>query len=756
PEVWFGAGAPVDDHLRVLADPSSSEGRDFAVIAGTGTFRNREIVIVDIYPVIWDAPGSKLLYAGRIVARISFPSAGKARGPGRVMTAEDRFVVNASQAASWERGGGARAAAQRTPFEFSLSDNWIRLKIASTGIHTLTYNDLLTAGIDPSDIDPATMRLFSAGPLQQPDRMDDGGSFEEGYHPDETAIIYNGSNSGEFSPGESIVFYAVGAKGWLDAIDPSAPSHEYYEHYYDTGNVYWLTWGGSFPGDPARMRARDVTPSGASPDTLVEKYTERIHREENNLYDPMYTDDRWYWRSLGVGTTSFSDNFTLSGATGAGRVRTCGYGPYKYSKNYSAVYLNNSEIDSLIWTPRQYLFSPDTVDAYVSNLVNSTNTLRVTKRSNDMMYIMWYDIFYERNLAAAAGRLDFFGPAEDGRAGFTLTGFPSGDLYLLDVTDWRSPSRLSGWQAAGGTVEFEDLPGALPVHYSAASLSSLLKPAIEIAGLHSGDVESLRDDPVCPHMVIVYNSRFESAANALASYRSGALPGVGAPRVKAVDVQEIYDNFSGGMKDPVAIRNYMKFLYENFSENGDPVIRYLLLMGNGTYDPKDILRTGTDYLPLYMKQYSWEFVEDEDYFVRMDGGQDRLADIAVGRMTVLTPAEASSWVGKIIRYESGADPGEWRDKVVLVADDEHSASTDCDFGFMFDTEYMTEGNEYFPDFIDFRKIYLKDYPFSGDLKPDATSDLLNEWNDGALIINYTGHGSPQQMSDERVMQKADV
>ncbi|MCU0639069.1 MAG: type IX secretion system sortase PorU [Candidatus Krumholzibacteria bacterium] len=757
PEVWFGAGAPAEEHLRALSDPASARGRDFAVIAGSGRFRHRDIVMVDIYPVIWNPAASTLLYADRIVVRLSFPPASRGTAGARPSGIHDGFIVNASQAAGWGAEGPARSPSLRTPFEFSYSDRWLRLNISSTGIHTLTYSDLLGAGIDPSTIDPATLRLFSAGPLQQPDLVDDGGSFGEDFHLGETAIIYSGSNSGEFLPGESMVFYALGAKGWTDAVDPSAAEHEYYEHYYDRENVYWLTWGGSFSGEPARMEPRDVSPAGSPPDVAVDRYTERIHREENNLYDPKYTDDRWYWRSLGVGTTTFSDNFTLTGATGAGRVRALIYGPYNsFYTNHATYYLNNVELGSFDWITTTYYFLPDTLDVDVSNLVNDTNILRVTKGSSDKMYIMWHDIFYERYLAAAAGKLDFFGPAAQGRAGFTMTGFPSGALYLLDVTDWRSPVLLEGWEQEGGTVEFEDARGGARAHYAAAVSSALMKPRIEVAGLYPGDLESLRDDPSSPHMVIIYNSRFQNAAGALASFRSGRLPGVEAPRVKTVDIEEVYDNFSGGMKDPVAVRNYMKYLHDNFTENGEPAIRYLLLMGNGTYDPMDILGTGNDFVPLYMKDYGREIVEDEDYFVRMDEGGDRLADIAVGRMTVLTASEAAFWVGQIARYESGADHGEWRNKVVLAADDEHSASTDCDFSFMLDTEALATGYEYFPGFIDRKKIYLHHYPFSGDLKPDATRDLLDEWNAGALIVNYTGHGSPQQMSDERVMQKSDV
>jgi hypothetical protein len=130
--------------------------------------------------------------------------------------------------------------------------------------------------------------------------------------------------------------------------------------------------------------------------------------------------------------------------------------------------------------------------------------------------------------------------------------------------------------------------------------------------------------------------------------------------------------------------------------------------------------------------------------------------MAIGRMTVLTRDEADNWTDRIIRYESSVDLGTWRNKVMLVADDEFSTNTDRDFSFQDDTEEMCADDGLFPRFVDYMKIYLHHYPFVGDLKPGARSDMIKEWTDGALLVNYVGHGSPTQLADERVMQFSDL
>ena len=171
PEVWFGGTPDYEKAVRVLSDPSAGSISGHAVIAAKGIYRKRHIVLVDLYPVLFDGESSGLIFAGSITVRLSFdppdlsgrttPNAGNDRLP------EDRLIVNASQASLWKEGGIDLAPSDRTPYEFALSDNWVKLKLSSPGLYSVGYADLLSAGIDPAMIDPATIRLFSGGPFQK-------------------------------------------------------------------------------------------------------------------------------------------------------------------------------------------------------------------------------------------------------------------------------------------------------------------------------------------------------------------------------------------------------------------------------------------------------------------------------------------------------------------------------------------------------------------------------------------------------------
>jgi len=747
---------PLPEQKRAVIDAGSGE---FVRLVDVGRYRKRAIAVVEYEPVQYDRNGPRLVQAVRVVARLSFPTAAAARPAWRPSSPLDDAVVNREQAMSWEIRAEEPSSAQRTPFEFALSEDWLRLRVDRNGIYIITYNDLISAGVDPSSIDPSTLRLFGTLPYNEPDSVDSGGSFEEEYHLDEQAILYRGEASTEFMPGDTLFFYALGVDGWADDRDPSRSHRLYLEHPYETRNTYWLTWGGDFGVDPRRMGERQTAPS-APYDIEVASYEARLHVEQDNQYDACYTDDRWYWLMLDPAVvTSFSNSFSIDQIVGSsGVVKTRAYGPYVNTLMQTAsYYLNGAAIGSLSWSTTVD-YDPQSMpvlEAAVSNLVQGSNTFTVRKTSGNPMYVLWYDIFYDRPLQAVSGVLDYYAPAESGSAHMVLSGFQPGTLRIFDVTHPESPVFLRNWRRTAQGAEMEDLLDGAPRHYIALHSSALARPEIERAA-----VTSLRDDPVCPDMLIIHHEMFEEAAYIIRDLRAGGVPYASNPYVKTVDVQSVYDNFSCGRKDPIAIRNYMKFLYDSFDEGGEPVLKYVLLVGNGTYDARDRLGRGNDLVPLYMnRNYVLErsAVEDEDFLAKLDDGDDRYADVAIGRLCVLNRTEANGWADLLVTYGDGSDQGAWRDRVILVADDEFGSTSDVEFYFMEDAESMCDDERgQFPRFIDFKKVYLHHYPLVGSVKPAARRDLLDWWSEGALVVNYAGHGSAYQMADEYVMLDSDV
>lgn len=741
--------------------PRTQAGPDAFVTLGTaGTYRSRPMTVVSWMPVLRDDEAGVYRYASRLVARLSFPPAAAGDGTG-MPRPRDAAIVNADQAVEWRTAGRRRLAAPAASFSFDRSEHWLRLRVSEPGLHLVTYNDFLSAGIDPGSIDPSTIRLFSAGPLPQPDLLGDEGSHRPGWDLVEHRIHVGGSS---FWDGDSILFWAVGVEGWRNYLDPGADPSERYEHPYETRNAYWLTWGGSFAGQALRMDSLVAAPPAGG--AVVDRHVERLHVERDLLYAPMETDDRWYWQSLTKGGISdFNSTFDItSPADGTGTLRTVRWGPFVFSNLADAVCkINGQPAGALRWRFDEVTYKPvpDTLVTAVSNLTAGGNRFSVTKAIDDRMYILWYEIFYERLLRAAGDRLDFFAPAGSGDRRFVLEGFSAGEAVVLDVTDHRAPAVLVDWERTAGGITFGDALAATPRHYVAAKITALRKPAIEVAGTPVSPLVSLRDEGDSPHMVIVYHERFRDAAGILRAHRASSLPGVASPRVRAVDVQDVYDNFSGGLVDPIAIRNYMKFLYDGWSEGGEPVIRHLLIVGNGTYDPKDFLGRGNDLVPFYVNTNyggETEAIEEDDYLVKLDEGVDYFADLGVGRLTCLDANEALRWARRIVDYEVDPAPGPWRNDVVLVADDEYSTNPwDNDFYFMYDAEVLADReNGVFPRFVDLRKIYLHHYPFEGLVKPRATRDFIDAWNEGALIVNFAGHGSPVGMTDEELMLKRDV
>lgn len=749
-------GASLEERKQTVI---GAEAGEFVSLVDVGRYRKRSVAVVEFEPVQYDRAGPGIIHASRVVARISFPAVPMGRFISRPVSPLEGLVINEEQALGWELPEVERSAAQRTPFEFALSDNWLRMQITGTGIYIITYNDLISAGIDPSGIDPSTLRLFGTPPYEEPDSVDSGGSFEEEYHLVEQAALYRGLGSTEFMPNDTLFFYCLGPSAWADDIDPSESHRLYVEHPYETQNTYWLTWGGDFIPAPRRMEGRVVSPVPPY-DIEVTSYEARLHVEQDNQYDACYTDDRWYWQTLDpTVTTLFNSTFTLDLIAGQnGVVRTQAYGPYRNIIYQTAEYhLNGSHIGSLGWSTSTS-FNPlamPILEADVSNLVQGDNMFNVTKATGNPMYILWYEVFYDRPLQAVSNILDFYAPAAAGEAHMVLNGYQPGALYIFDITNHDAPLFLEGWQRTGQGAELGDILDGSPRHYIALNASALAHPDIEIT-----TPSSLRDDPICPDMVIIYNETFQGAADLIRSLRAGGIPYAPNPYVKAIDIQTIYDNFSCGRKDPIAIRNYLKFLYDNFDEGGEPVLKYVLLVGNGTYDTKDLLGRGNDLVPFYMNRYypgERVAVEDDDFLVKLDGGDDRYTDVAIGRLCVLNATEANGWARRLVSYDDDSDLGAWRNKVILVADDEFGSTFDTEFYFMHDAEDMCDAEDgQFPYFIDYKKVYLHHYPLVGSVKPAARRDLLDSWSEGALVVNYAGHGSAYQMADEYVMLDSDV
>ena len=370
------------------------------------------------------------------------------------------MFVNGEQAASWSRLPAAAAGAARTPFEFALSNSWVKIGVKAKGIYIVTYNDLLSAGANPALIDPATLRLFSGGPYPEPDSLSqEGGSWRDDYHFTEHAILYRGQGVGSLQPTDTVFFYGLPAAGWANDADPSASPRAYIKHPYDSTNVYWLTWGGGFAGAPRRVAERDVAPLYSPSDTLITWYEERMRSEKDLYYDPIYVDDRWYWNFLKMkGSTSyFQDEFSTSDvADASGVMKTKAYGPYnsaRYNNPNTATYLINGAVcGTLTWLvlPDYRPSSMKILEAAVSNIAEGRNVFGVSKPVDHEMYIFWYEIFYHQIVQGRSGGAPFRRARAGTPGALRARGIPGGGEAAFRRDLRRNPCPLHGMAAGVG------------------------------------------------------------------------------------------------------------------------------------------------------------------------------------------------------------------------------------------------------------------------------------------------------------------
>jgi hypothetical protein len=266
-----------------------------------------------------------------------------------------------------------------------------------------------------------------------------------------------------------------------------------------------------------------------------------------------------------------------------------------------------------------------------------------------------------------------------------------------------------------------------------------------------GEVENQNLHAIEPvDMIIITHEDFKVEAQQLANFREsndGISTFVTTP-------EKIYNEFSSGAQDIMAIRDFVKHMYEK--SNGENP-KYLLLFGDASYDYKDRVENNTNFIPVWESSESLNPVDSycsDDYFGYLN--DDEMIDVGIGRLPVKTMQEAQDIVQKIIFYSSNEEAyGNWRNETVSIADDEdgniffdHAE----DLAVVIDTTDRT---------FNISKIYLDTYLqdtlVNGNPAYTAVNKAISDKiNMGVNIINYTGHGFYNGLAHEKILTEDDL
>ena len=293
----------------------------------------------------------------------------------------------------------------------------------------------------------------------------------------------------------------------------------------------------------------------------------------------------------------------------------------------------------------------------------------------------------------------------------------------------------------------------------------LTTPAVAYVpvAIRSAAVVDLTEQTAQTDMILVTPRVFSDDLDEYVDYRTAQ-----GTTIRIVAIEDIMDNFGFGLVDPTAIRDYLKFAYENFAA---PAPSIVLFVGDANYDYLDRLGTGqSNYVPSYIHNLAATLdltYSDDNYVYFGDYGiidsdtswdsssvtYDRGYDMLAARWPVKSVAEINSIVDKIKRYDSESGFGPWRNRITYVADDEFNPDRPSFLEPFHVTQAETLAVWHTPNHFDRKKVYLWDFALANNVKPDCNDAIVAAINGGTLLINYVGHGNPDVWSHERVFTR---
>jgi hypothetical protein len=621
---------------------------------------------------------------------------------------------------------------REAPVSVLSSGRWVKLRVKQTGVHQLTADMLKKWGF--SDLGAVSVWGNGCSGLPRLNSKD---------APDDLQQMATKIS------GDKILFYAEANSTWRYNEQKSFFEHEQNE-YSDAAYIYITD---SKPAKYILVAAQAVTATDSTVTYDYRDYRERIDtnltRSGRRFFGEVYDAVRQHSLSFGVPSLNLGNPQLKMQVCAAARSTTGS--SYSISVNGGAPY-------TLTITPvpqnADYM-KADT--ALFENIpVSSENiNLKITYNRPESSASAWgvWD-FTTINARASLRLLNsqlLFRDAKTVGAGratqFNIATAQQG-ARVWDVTDLHNVQEIGGIAAAGNISFAVETPTLR--EFAAFTDNMLLSPE------YAGEVPNQNLHGASPsELVIVAHPALAAQAGRLADFHRKK----DNMSVLMVTTEEVYNEFSGGLPDVSAIRNFMRMFHRRDLTTAP---KYLLLFGSGTYVNHEGKR-GVGLIPTFQSDNSLlserSYVSD-DFFVLLDdneylsdAGMVGQLDMAVGRIPARSEAEATTIVDKIEKYSENLG-GDWMSKCIIIADDEdgndHVKQAEQIGNYIMDSAPSYYVNKIYMD------AYVQQSTPMGERYPDVTAAINSAICSGALLVNYTGHANDQWLSHEQVVAISDI
>ncbi|MBI9084248.1 MAG: DUF11 domain-containing protein [Desulfobacterales bacterium] len=453
--------------------------------------------------------------------------------------------------------------------------------------------------------------------------------------------------------------------------------------------------------------------------------------------------DYWIWATLLAGSPAFdtlTHPFTVHDlAEGGGEVRIeVHLQSIGDTANQVQVALNGDVIADQGWDGARSYDLTAVVDSALLLSGNEANILAVSALPpSGEIFVDSFDLTYSRRFKAVDDRLDF---TPDDNLEVTVSGFIGSDIYVFDVTDPARPMQVADAVVSAGAGGFQVrfTPTSSNARYLATTLAGAAAPAAVAVDTPSTLADAAKEG----EYLIITPKEFQyatpealmEAVQTLADYRRGQ-----GLSVYVAFLEDIMDEFNHGIFSPEAIRTFLRYARDNWAT----APRYVVLVGEGSYDYKDIYGKaydypGLNYMPPVMVATPEGLFGSDNWLADLDG-DDNVPEVAIGRLPAITVAELTMLIDKIVAYETQG-PADWQKRILLAADNQDGIGGD----FSSDSDTVAA---FVPDRYATEKIYQDDLT-----NAQARNALITNGIDaGALLVNFIGHGGYETMTEDPVL-----